>query len=471
MDTADAQPSIAMQDETRRQNSSSPTTSRTTIPDVRICSICSGLTASEVDGDIDQENRVQAVELPKEFPTAQELPGCSEEHSLDICKVCLQEYVRNTVSDSLGLAAYDNIKCPKDHCGHFYTFQEVKALTTPTTFARYDELLLVKHLIGNPDFRCCLHPNCSGGAIYDTWDQQCQQGPQYIECWDCKGKTCIRHSLPVPRLPEHHDDERPGRDVPQCFICIQEEGGQEQENDESVLPMDARPCPNPLCGTLIKKISGCYHMACILCGLEFCYACSLPWEESHFELCPFTEGGLPDELLQRRLPYRPEGAHPFSVLLQMSAAMRSRYSGNGGPRFNCLCGLPEPSGQEVLLCCGCGTTEHRQCHQCHGLPYRLPEIPLSLQNRCSSCSIIDLDSRYRRLIDRERNATLRYVEHRDRRRDARRRSWGGTWTEFQTGLEFQWNGFINEEANLRHDFWKKNDLLVRQKVFHKLGGN
>lgn len=226
------------------------------------------------------------------FPPDEALQTCSESHRLDICYSCLDLHI-STSLDTRGPAACNAIQCPKPTCHHIYTFDEIKEIASPTTFSRYDYLLTRNVLGEDPSFRWCLRPGCGSGATYHTgdiweelgcrgmvfeYDARLTEPGRWIRCPDCSFDMCFAHQVPCPvqfRRPlDQTDDPVWTLSAQGCALCRQDllDLGSE-DSTETWIAKNTKRCPRIGCGVLIEKNSGCLHMHCAYCKLDFCWDC------------------------------------------------------------------------------------------------------------------------------------------------------------------------------------------------------
>jgi hypothetical protein len=244
----------------------------------RECTVCAEGIA---DVDVRDEEVWNAVCRPfvgewswkvRAFPTKSLLPTCAARHSLDICRGCLARHLSSRL-DTLGRASVDALHCPTPDCNHTYTDTELKALASPTTFARYDKLRLLAHLAALPNFRWCLREGCDGGQIYDTepdgstliWtDVNTPPTRNRIACGACGFAMCFAHQTPwheAVSCAAYDSERRP-----------------EYAATTAWLAGNTKKCPGPGCSVFVEKKGGCFHMTCRECRFEFCWECLADWK-------------------------------------------------------------------------------------------------------------------------------------------------------------------------------------------------
>lgn len=234
------------------------------------------------------------------IPPDEALKTCSKNHCLDICYSCLDLYVESQL-EHRGPVACNAIRCPTLICHHIYTFDEIKKITTPTTFSRYDDLLLRRTLNGDPKFRWCLRPGCPSGATYytyDFWEKMGCQGEifdvdprltvpgRWIQCPDCRFDMCFVHQAPCRArsrsMAEFRKDRLGSVSAKGCALCRKDllDLGSEKSTEEWIAK-NTKHCPHPECGVLIEKSAGCSHITCANCDSDFCWDCLREFDLKH----------------------------------------------------------------------------------------------------------------------------------------------------------------------------------------------
>jgi IBR domain, a half RING-finger domain len=101
-----------------------------------------------------------------------------------------------------------------------------------------------------------------------------------ITCSSCSTSYCADHGL------AHGPDET-------CFLYLRRMARSDRASADEIARTTVR-CPG--CCRLISKSTGCNHMTCNRCHIEFCYLCASaipgPWAELHFADCNIL--GCPD---------------------------------------------------------------------------------------------------------------------------------------------------------------------------------
>lgn len=251
-----------------------------------------------------EETDTETVQGPghdlQRIPPDSALKTCSKNHCLDVCYSCLDLHVKFQL-ELRGPVACNAICCPTLICHHIYTFDEIKKITTPTTFSRYDDLLLRRTLNEDPNFRWCLRPGCPSGATYytyDIWEKMGCEGEifdvdprltepgRWIKCPNCGFDMCFVHQVPCRARSRSKAESRKERlgsvSAKGCALCRKDllNLGSEKSTEEWIAKNTKR-CPRPGCGVLIEKGAGCSHLTCTNCDSDFCWDCLGEFDLEH----------------------------------------------------------------------------------------------------------------------------------------------------------------------------------------------
>lgn len=240
----------------------------------RECSVCAETLVDVTDGLVNDETRwtAEANVFPEEwavllrpFPAASSLPACSRNHSLDICRSCLGQYLSAQL-ELRGRAGLESLSCPVPGCGHVYLPEELRMLMSHESFSRYDKLRLLSHLATLPEFRWCLREGCQMGQVYDfssmdNFPTAHQRGRVF--CDACNFEMCFFHQTPW------HEGQT-------CLEYDADRGDPQMAATQEWLRQNTKPCPG-LCGASVEKNRGCFHMTCQVCRYEFCWECLADW--------------------------------------------------------------------------------------------------------------------------------------------------------------------------------------------------
>ncbi|CAH0552562.1 unnamed protein product [Brassicogethes aeneus] len=181
------------------------------------------------------------------------------------CDSCFKEYLRVEITESRVC-----INCPE--CFEPMHPNEIqKILNNPRLLEKYEDFMVRRVLLIDPDTRWCPAPDCGFAVIAS-------------ECASCPKLKC----------------ERPGCDSYFCYHCKAEwhpnqtcDAARAQRSpnirsssitysQDSQHRDDIKPCPR--CQVLIVKMDdgSCNHMMCAVCGAEFCWLCMKEINDLHF---------------------------------------------------------------------------------------------------------------------------------------------------------------------------------------------
>ncbi|WAR17206.1 RN19A-like protein [Mya arenaria] len=213
-----------------------------------------------------------------------ECPLCLIEHSVESfpevstcyhrsCLTCLQMYLRIEITESRV-----NIACPE--CAEKFHPNDIKdILQDNALMAKYEDFMVRRVLVSDPDARWCPAPDC-GYAVIATECACCPKikcerpGCNTDFCYHCKqiwhpNKTCDsareeRRSLRIHRL----------LDIPRNGSLYSHESDSQKDF--------IKPCPR--CSAFIMKMNdgSCNHMTCPVCGSEFCWLCMKEISDLHY---------------------------------------------------------------------------------------------------------------------------------------------------------------------------------------------
>lgn len=209
---------------------------------------------------------------PEECPLCYDnLPAGDEFYSLLNCKHyacrgCLENYLMIEISESR-----TDISCPQ--CPESMHPTDIQTLLRafPAAITKYEDFMVRRVLLADPDSRWCPGPDCSYAVVANG-------------CASCPRIRC----------------ERPGCDVQFCYHCKAEwhpdqtcDAARASRQSPTRAPSgsishgshhkdDIKPCPR--CQVLIVKMDdgSCNHMVCAICGSEFCWLCMKEISDLHY---------------------------------------------------------------------------------------------------------------------------------------------------------------------------------------------
>lgn len=171
------------------------------------------------------------------------------------CRACLRGHIAN--SETAG------ILCPfmdgTYSCTHFLLDREIKALSTPEMYEKYQMRSMSEVESGNPNTFHCKTPDCKGWCFYDD-DANEFYCPvcRYINCLLCRAihepMGCREYQKWLKNKAQWDDHARKTAEALEDMV----------QNGE------AMRCPT--CRVVIQKKGGCDWMRCSVCRLEICWA-------------------------------------------------------------------------------------------------------------------------------------------------------------------------------------------------------
>lgn len=197
------------------------------------------------------------AESPKRVPT----PRCT--HDCVVCTECLERHIVYSIQDR----GVTNVVCPTSFCSMVLEYDEVyAAVKDQSVLERYENLLVRRNLQKVQNFVWCKNAKCSFGQIHEG-GASCPA----VKCNECSEESCFIHGVPW-----HY-----GLTCSQYTSKINKEQNETVRATQAYLVKNAKACPNPKCGRMIEKTSGCDHMTCAMpvgCGHEFCWCCLADYE-------------------------------------------------------------------------------------------------------------------------------------------------------------------------------------------------
>ncbi|XP_032390896.1 E3 ubiquitin-protein ligase RNF19A [Etheostoma spectabile] len=187
------------------------------------------------------------------------------------CADCLRQYLRIEISESRV-----NICCPE--CSERFNPHDIQMiLGNRALMEKYEEFMLRRWLVAEPDCRWCPAPDC-GYAVIAFGCASCpkitcgREGCGTEFCYHCKqlwhpNQTCDsarQQRAQTLRL----------RSFRSSSLSYSQESGAAGD--------DIKPCPR--CAAYIIKMNdgSCNHMTCAVCGCEFCWLCMKEISDLHY---------------------------------------------------------------------------------------------------------------------------------------------------------------------------------------------
>lgn len=183
-----------------------------------------------------------------------------------VCRTCLERYLKNEINESR-----TDIACPQ--CSEAMHPSNIETLLNehPEIISKYEDFMVRRYLLSDPDSRWCPAPDCSYAVIATGCAScpriRCQRpgcGLQF--CYHCKAEWHPDQTCDAARAARQSPTRAPSGSVSQ----------DSQHRD------DIKPCPR--CQMLIVKMDdgSCNHMVCSVCGSEFCWLCMKEITDLHY---------------------------------------------------------------------------------------------------------------------------------------------------------------------------------------------
>ncbi|KAL0963305.1 hypothetical protein UPYG_G00304400 [Umbra pygmaea] len=187
------------------------------------------------------------------------------------CGDCLSQYLRIEISESRV-----NISCPE--CSERFNPHDIRIiLADPPLMEKYEEFMLRRWLVADPDCRWCPAPDC-GYAVIAVGCASCpkitcgRDGCATEFCYHCKQLWHPNQTCDAARLQRAQSLRL--RTFRSSSLSYSQESGATAD--------DIKPCPR--CSAYIIKMNdgSCNHMTCAVCGCEFCWLCMKEISDLHY---------------------------------------------------------------------------------------------------------------------------------------------------------------------------------------------
>lgn len=182
------------------------------------------------------------------------------------CLECLKQYLRIEIMESRV-----NICCPE--CAERFHPNDIKMILNDSMLIqKYEDFMVRRVLVSNPDARWCPAPNC-GYAVIATGCASCPK----LKCErpECETDFCY-HCKQIWHPNQTCDAARAERspNMRAAALNYNHETGSQKD--------DIKPCPR--CSAFITKMNdgSCNHMTCTVCGAEFCWLCMKEISDLHY---------------------------------------------------------------------------------------------------------------------------------------------------------------------------------------------
>ncbi|KAJ8273445.1 hypothetical protein GJAV_G00101690 [Gymnothorax javanicus] len=187
------------------------------------------------------------------------------------CADCLRQYLRIEISESRV-----NISCPE--CAERFNPHDIRMiLADRALMEKYEEFMLRRWLVADPDCRWCPAPDC-GYAVIAFGCASCpkitcgREGCGTEFCYHCKQLWHPNQTCDAAR--QQRAQSLRLRTVRSSSLSFSQESGATAD--------DIKPCPR--CAAYIIKMNdgSCNHMTCAVCGCEFCWLCMKEISDLHY---------------------------------------------------------------------------------------------------------------------------------------------------------------------------------------------
>uniref|UniRef100_A0A8C5GG91 RBR-type E3 ubiquitin transferase n=1 Tax=Gouania willdenowi TaxID=441366 RepID=A0A8C5GG91_GOUWI len=187
------------------------------------------------------------------------------------CIDCLRQYLRIEISESRV-----NISCP-ECCERFNPHDIRMILCDRALMDKYEEFMLRRWLVADPDCRWCPAPDC-GYAVIAFGCASCpkitcgREGCSTDFCYHCKQ---LWH-------PNQTCDAARQQRAQSLHLRTARSSSLSHSQESGAAADDIKPCPR--CAAYIIKMNdgSCNHMTCAVCGCEFCWLCMKEISDLHY---------------------------------------------------------------------------------------------------------------------------------------------------------------------------------------------
>ncbi|XP_068602926.1 E3 ubiquitin-protein ligase RNF19A-like [Brachionichthys hirsutus] len=187
------------------------------------------------------------------------------------CADCLRQYLRIEISESRV-----NICCPE--CAERFNPHDIQMiLGDRAVMEKYEEFMLRRWLVAEPDCRWCPAPDC-GYAVIAFGCASCpkltcgREGCGTEFCYHCKQLWHPNQTCDTAR--QQRTQAFRLRSLRSSSLSYSQASGAAGD--------DIKPCPR--CAAYIIKMNdgSCNHMTCAVCGCEFCWLCMKEISDLHY---------------------------------------------------------------------------------------------------------------------------------------------------------------------------------------------
>mmetsp|Transcript_136015 Transcript_136015/g.254197 ORF Transcript_136015/g.254197 Transcript_136015/m.254197 type:complete len:684 (+) Transcript_136015:73-2124(+) len=180
-----------------------------------------------------------------------------------LCTDCWPQFLKCNLES--GTVTGDNclhLKCPGERCPLVIPPRLFQKFLEPSDFTRYQHLLSISFTKENPDVVQCPAPGCELCVAFSKRRSSVACSCGNIFCFACKSEA---HAPASCTQAKKWLTKREGAKVSLSLRSSYEAKKEELK--------DVKPCPNPKCGALTHKETGCHYMSCISCRENWCWQC------------------------------------------------------------------------------------------------------------------------------------------------------------------------------------------------------
>lgn len=182
-----------------------------------------------------------------------------------LCADCWPAFLRCNLES--GTVTGDNclrLKCPGERCPMIVPPHVFKQFLDREDYARYERLLSVSFMRGNPNIVQCPATGCELCVAFSQRKSTVSCDCGHVFCFSCKNEA---HAPASCRAAKEWVAKR-DRTATKVSKQLSNAYAAQQEN-----LVDTKPCPNPDCGTLSHKATGCHYLSCTQCRENWCWQC------------------------------------------------------------------------------------------------------------------------------------------------------------------------------------------------------
>lgn len=175
-----------------------------------------------------------------------------------VCKDCFLDWICSQNIEN-EFSYESKFTCSNHKCNQKFEYEKIINYFNLQEQQRINDILLKKYLNNNPDTRRCPKPNCGYAGWFDFKSDLANCGPNLF-CELCSNEW-IEESLRKYNCTFFLKN-----------IFKNTKGFVFDDLSEINVKLSSKPCPR--CQIQIYKYTGCDHMKCPKCELDYCYNCN-----------------------------------------------------------------------------------------------------------------------------------------------------------------------------------------------------